>query len=97
MSTIKITGVFTNSVNNHVRLDIYRPNPDSYDFSKSYDESFEKTLTDLTPGETYFFDLTGFSAGGSFQITVTGDIVGEIDKTYSNSFKPGLIIKTTPV
>jgi hypothetical protein len=96
MSTIKIKGTFSGSVNNHVRLDIYRPNPDSYDFSKHHGQSFTETLTDLHPGKPYFFDLTGYAAGGSFKITVTGDIVDSINETYSNDFKPGLVIETKP-
>jgi hypothetical protein len=96
MSTIKIEGTFSGSVNNHVRLDIYRPNPDSYDFSKHHGESFTETLTDLRPGESYFFDITGYTAGGSFNITVTGDIVTNINETFSNNFKPGLVIATKP-
>jgi hypothetical protein len=95
MSTITINGTFTGSVNNFVQVDIYRPNPDSYDFSKEYIKSFTITLDDLPDSETFFFDLSGYAAGGQFKIDVTGDMQAEIHNTYNNDFKPGLTITTT--
>jgi len=92
MSTIKITGTFNGSANNFIKIDLYRPNPDIYDFSKNYSQSFTEILTDLHPGESYFLDLTGYSAGGTFTIKVTGDVVDDIDESYSESFKPGLVV-----
>jgi hypothetical protein len=93
MSTIKIEGAFSGSINNHVQIDIYRPNPESYNFSKEYSDDFNIDLTDLKPDTEYFFDLTGYTAG-VFTIKVTGDVENEIDNEYKNDFKPGLVIKT---
>lgn len=95
MRTIKIQGTFSGSTNNYVQVDIYRPNPDSYDFSKEYKQTFETILNDLSPGRDYFFDLAGYTAG-QFNIDVTGDVVTEIHKIYKNDFKPGLVITTKP-
>jgi hypothetical protein len=93
MSTITIKGTFSGATNNFVQIDIYLPNPNSYDFSKEYTKSFNIIIDDLPNGETFFFDLTGYTAG-QFDIDVTGDIATEIHNTYQNDFKPGLTVTT---
>jgi len=92
MKSITVKGTFIGAINNHCRLDIYRPNPDSYDFSKQYRRSFNEVIKDLGAGTSYNLDMTGYTTG-KFRLQVSGNIQKPIDKTYDNEFAPGFRIK----
>jgi hypothetical protein len=94
---IKIEGKFTNSVNRYVRLDVYRANPESYDFSKTYSNDFSEAIVDLLPNTLYFIDITGFTFG-KFELKITGDFLqpNPLSDSYEQTdFKPGYTIQTT--
>ena len=98
MKTITIEGKFKGSINNHARVDLYRPNPGGYDFSKSYDGDFKETLPDLKANTNYFIDITGFTFG-DFDLKISGDFIGNqpiTDHFHKTDFKPGYSITTTP-
>ena len=93
MAKVTITGVFKNTENKGVDIEVYRPNPNGYVFRNFYLSDFEKEFDDLIPGKLYFVDLTGHAIGGTFQITITGDIEQNVDKTFKETFIPGLRFK----
>jgi len=92
MSTVKLSGTFRNASRaNFVQIETYRPIPNPYDTKMSYNSTFDPplTLTNLVSGLTYLVDLTG-QTPGEFDLSITGDVVAPIDKTYSNFFEDGL-------
>jgi len=93
MKKVKIKGTFTGATNNYCRIDVYRPNPNSYDLSKQFNGSFTEEIRDLQPGMSYNLDIVGYTTG-TFTLAVTGDLETEISKTYTNTdFKPGFRIR----
>src|SRR5689334_18623140 len=97
-STVTIEGKFTGPVNNHVVLDVFRPNslPNPYDFHKSYNGNFKEVLKDLEPGLQYAIDFSGFTTT-TFDLSISGDFTGTnpITDSYSNTaFNPGFAITT---
>jgi hypothetical protein len=103
MKKITIKGKFTTkSANQSVSVEVYTPNSSSvkYDFKKKYGDDFTLTLNDLAPNHTYYIDLWGYTFGGTFTFTITGDFTPPtppITNTYTNTdFQPGYTINTTP-
>lgn len=96
MKSITIKAKFTTKSNNQVRIDVYRANPDSYDFSKSFDGNFTEVLSDLQDATDYHIDFTG-STFGQVELSVSGDFVAPNPISVSfkkTSFKPGFIVAT---
>lgn len=97
-SSITIEGKFLGPVNNHVVLDVFRPNalPNPYNFSKSYNGNFKEVLKDLEPGLDYAIDFTGFTTT-TFDLSISGDFIAPnpITDSFNNmAFSPGYAIKT---
>jgi hypothetical protein len=92
---LTVKGTFSGAINNFARLDLYRSNPDPYDFAKNYSATFVEVFTDLIPGDTYFLDLTGYTTG-TFDLNIEGSIAAPITDSFTNTdFKPGYTIQIT--
>jgi hypothetical protein len=85
--SITIAGNFSNADNNNVLLDVYRPNPDPYDFSRSFPGNFSQPVDQLVSGDGYNVDVTVTNTG-TFDLTISGDFVGSpITDTVTDLFK----------
>jgi len=71
--SITIIGNFSNSDNNNVVLDVYRPNPDPYDFTRTFPGDFNQLVDQLVSGDPYNIDISVTNTGTSFDLTITGD------------------------
>ena len=95
---IIIEGTFTGPVNNHVILDVFRPNslPDPFDFRKIFNGSFKETINDLVAGRVYNIDFTGFTTT-DFDLKISGEFDAPnpiTDSFHNTAFSPGFAIKT---
>ena len=101
MKTIIVEGDFTvKSANQSVKIEVYTPNSSNikYDFQKKYQDIFKLVLDDLTPNETYYIDLSGYTFKGKFEFKITGDfntpkapVTGSFTDT---DFAPGYTVIT---
>lgn len=78
---------------NGALIEIYHPNPNGYDYKKDFSDDFTVTLTDLTPGEVYYVDLSGFTTSG-FDLEISGDVESPVSQSYANYFIDGFSFKT---
>ncbi|MEP7317644.1 MAG: hypothetical protein ABI921_02855 [Panacibacter sp.] len=94
MAKVTITGVFKNTENKGVDIEVYAPNPNGYTFRNFYSTSFTKVFDDVLPGKTYFVDMAGHATGGgTFEIVIDGDVESVVSKSYKDLFIPGLKFK----
>ena len=84
-----VSGRFKNSENNFVILEVFRPNPNGYDFKRSYDNDFDESLSNLIPGVTYIVDVTGHTTG-IFELEISGDIDGSPSLTAAGVINDSL-------
>jgi len=86
MANIIITGTFSGSNNNRVKLDIYKVDPNGFDYKNTFDSTFEipkETFEGLISGVTYTVDFNGHTTG-SFALSISGDVVSEVNSTCNN-------------
>lgn len=88
MPTVTIHGEFNNSENNMVKLDVYRPNPNGYDFDRDHTKTFTDVFHDLVSGATYNIDITGHTTG-NFSLTVSGDVVSGVKLNANGKIDTG--------
>jgi hypothetical protein len=99
MKTITIEGKFTESINNSVSIEVFRPNalPYPYDFRKKYFGDFKEVLKDLQDNLIYNIDFSGFTTG-TFTLKISGEFTPPniINDTFTaDTFSPGYVIQTT--
>ena len=86
MPNIVITGTFKGSSNNYVILEVFKSNPDGFDYRSTHSQSFTEPngpFSNLASGETYLVDVTGHTTG-TFTLSVTGDVADEVTLNCSN-------------
>ena len=93
MSTITIKGSFDAPGTNGATIEVYHPNPNGYEYKKTFDSNFTVTLSDLTAGDTYFIDPTGFTTN-NFTLDIDGDIGAAVSLQYTGFFTDGFTIDT---
>lgn len=98
MKTITIEGKFTDSVNNSVTVEVYRPNsiPSPYDLLKRYNTDFTEAITDLEDDLKYHIDFNGYTTG-NFELKISGEFTdpNPIEESFSGgAFTPGYRIHT---
>ena len=91
MPTVTITGTFKNaSANNDVTVEVFRGIPSPLDNKWTFTDGFSQTLGNLVSGLLYFIDITGHTPG-TFDFSVTGDVVSPVATSYTNDISDGIM------